>query len=283
MNIKTVAEKTGLTKKAIKYYESEGLINPQKNAENNYREYTAEDIARLNLIGALRAVEIPICEIKYVFQGDKSLTHVMKETLNKINETISNLEKSKIIINNIIERDLKDYESIGEKVKRFRETLEYSMLEKKEFISSTLLRIFPGRFGEIIVSSYKPFLNISIDNDEKRDTWLKLVEYLDGIDEVDENHIFINNMNNAIKSNIEDFEEKRTAYIKSLIDGDKTVIEQFKSGMINFIKALKENEEVRKKYKENIAAARDMMRNLKTIDNTFDMRVPGRFTPKLRV
>lgn len=44
MNIKIVSEKTGLTKKAIKYYESEGLINPSKNNGNNYREYSDEDI-----------------------------------------------------------------------------------------------------------------------------------------------------------------------------------------------------------------------------------------------
>ncbi len=30
MNIKITSEKTGLTKKAIKYYESTGLINPSK-------------------------------------------------------------------------------------------------------------------------------------------------------------------------------------------------------------------------------------------------------------
>ncbi|MBX4261211.1 MerR family transcriptional regulator [Clostridium estertheticum] len=38
MNIKVVSEKTGLTKRAIKYYESEGLISPLKNNDNNYRQ-----------------------------------------------------------------------------------------------------------------------------------------------------------------------------------------------------------------------------------------------------
>ena len=40
MNIKATAEKTGLTKRAIKYYEGKGLIKPLKSNENNYREYT---------------------------------------------------------------------------------------------------------------------------------------------------------------------------------------------------------------------------------------------------
>ena len=60
MNTKDAAEKIGLTKKAIKYYEGEGLIMPLKNIENNYREYTCQDVIKLNLIGALRAVDIPV-------------------------------------------------------------------------------------------------------------------------------------------------------------------------------------------------------------------------------
>lgn len=35
MNIKQVSEITGLTKKAIKYYESQGLIDVNKNPHNN--------------------------------------------------------------------------------------------------------------------------------------------------------------------------------------------------------------------------------------------------------
>ncbi|MCB2297979.1 MerR family DNA-binding transcriptional regulator [Clostridium tagluense] len=46
MNIKAAAEKTGLTKRAIKYYEIEGLITPLKNIENNYREYTCQDVIK---------------------------------------------------------------------------------------------------------------------------------------------------------------------------------------------------------------------------------------------
>ena len=41
MNIKETARQTGLTKKAIKYYEQEGLITVSKNPDNGYREYSA--------------------------------------------------------------------------------------------------------------------------------------------------------------------------------------------------------------------------------------------------
>ena len=196
MNIKIVSEKTGLTKKAIKYYESEGLINPLKNNDNNYREYTDNDIVKLNLIGALRVIEIPISEIKCLVEGNKGLQDIMNDTLIKVTETINNLEKTRLIISNIINKETKDYYSIGEQVIKLRETLELSVTEKKEFVSTTLIRIFPGNFGKIFVSCYEPFLNITIDNNEKKDAWLKLVEFLDDLDELDDTHPFIKAMNN---------------------------------------------------------------------------------------
>ncbi len=145
MNIKIAAEKTGLTKKAIKYYECEGLINPSKNSSNNYREYTDTDIVKLNLIGALRVIDIPVSEIKCLIEGNKSLPDIMKNTLNKITENISNLEKSRLIISNILNKNLEDYSTIGEQVRKLRETLEFSISEKKEFISTRLLKTFPRK------------------------------------------------------------------------------------------------------------------------------------------
>lgn len=44
-----------------------------------------------------------------------------------------------------------------------------------------MLRIFPGIYDEGLIMNFEPFLNIVIDNEEKRSTWLKLVEVLDEV------------------------------------------------------------------------------------------------------
>lgn len=49
MLIKEVCSLTGLTKKAISYYEKQGLIEVRK-GNNGYREYSKEDVASLNKI-----------------------------------------------------------------------------------------------------------------------------------------------------------------------------------------------------------------------------------------
>ena len=44
MTIKDAEKLTGLTIKSIRYYEEKGLINIERNNENDYRKYTEDDI-----------------------------------------------------------------------------------------------------------------------------------------------------------------------------------------------------------------------------------------------
>ncbi|KOC36678.1 MerR family transcriptional regulator [Clostridium botulinum] len=258
MNIKLASEKTGLTKKAIKYYESVGLINPSKNSENNYRDYTEKDIIKLNLIASLRILDIPISEIKLLIEGNKTIDKVLTDTLKTINDSISNLEKSKLIISSIIEKKNKDFYVVGEEVKKLRETLEYSMEEKREYIYDKLIRVFPGDFGKIIVLQYEPFLNIYIDNDEKEEAWIKLVDILDDLECVDENNPMFVKLANMNKQQLKEFSNDIETNIYNILNGGEEEIEKQKKAMIKAIKYLYNNEEWKKSFIENCDMAKEM-------------------------
>ncbi|WBW98109.1 MerR family transcriptional regulator [Oceanirhabdus sp. W0125-5] len=191
MNVKSVSEKTGLTRRAIKYYEKEGLINPKKNEENNYREFTNEDITKLNLIAALRMLDIPIPNIKEVIQGEKPLNIIMKKTLNDIEKNIQELQKNKSIINHLLDKSIGDIYEMSSEVKNLRETLEYSTKMKKQYIYEEFMRIFPGAYGEVLALIYEPFLNVRVDTEEKKSAWIKLIEDLDADSIIDENHPYL--------------------------------------------------------------------------------------------
>lgn len=60
MKIKEVENIIGITKANIRYYEKEGLLEPVRNEENNYREYSAEDVECLKRIKTLRLLGISI-------------------------------------------------------------------------------------------------------------------------------------------------------------------------------------------------------------------------------
>jgi len=251
MNIKATAEKTGLTKRAIKYYESEDLIKPSKNYENNYREYTYQDIIKLNLIGALRTVDIPIVEIKNVIDGNKSIPSVMKQALSRISSDMYNLEKSRLIILNIIDKNLTDYDTAGEYIKLLRESLELTIDEKKEYISKAMQRIFPGIYGESFIMNFEPFLNIVIDNEEKRSVWLKLVEVLDEVNETEEfflENTYLNKFKNEAIS--EEDKKRYLVGIEKIINYDEVYIKEYIKRIKDKYLLLKEDEKEKEEVNE---------------------------------
>jgi MerR family copper efflux transcriptional regulator len=56
VNISIVAKKTGLTSKAIRFYEDKGLVTPPLRGENGYRSYTQQHINELTLLRQARQV-----------------------------------------------------------------------------------------------------------------------------------------------------------------------------------------------------------------------------------
>ncbi len=65
MLISKVCNLTGLTKKAISYYEQQGLVKPIRGV-NKYREYSQLDVKLLNEISLYRSLDICISDIKKI-------------------------------------------------------------------------------------------------------------------------------------------------------------------------------------------------------------------------
>ena len=56
MNISDVAKKTGLTSKAIRFYEEKGLVTAPMRSDNGYRNYTQKHLDELTLLRQARLV-----------------------------------------------------------------------------------------------------------------------------------------------------------------------------------------------------------------------------------
>nr|WP_021881308.1 MerR family transcriptional regulator [Paenibacillus sp. P22] len=63
MHIRQAAAMTGLTPRAIRYYEQTGLLPASARTEGGYRFYSGDDIDRLRWIAALREWGIPLSSI----------------------------------------------------------------------------------------------------------------------------------------------------------------------------------------------------------------------------
>ena len=83
MKIKQVEELVGITKKNIRFYEEQGLLNVER-AENGYREYHQADIIRLQEIKLFRKMDISIEEMKLLFEKKKSLQICLEQHLKEL-------------------------------------------------------------------------------------------------------------------------------------------------------------------------------------------------------
>ena len=92
MKIKQVEELVGITRKNIRFYEEQGLLNVER-AENGYREYHTADIARLQEIKLFRKMDISIEEMRALFEKRKSLQFCLEQHLGELERRREGLVK----------------------------------------------------------------------------------------------------------------------------------------------------------------------------------------------
>jgi len=102
VRIKDVEELVGITRKNIRFYEKEGLLTPGRESENSYRDYSQADIDRLKQIKLLRKLDMPISEIKAIFEGELSLTSAARRHSIAIDQQISSLHKAEEMCDRIV-------------------------------------------------------------------------------------------------------------------------------------------------------------------------------------
>ena len=81
MRIGEIAERTGLSISNIRFYEKKGLIGPDREKESKYRNYTEEDLNRLNLIILYRKMDLPVEVIGKILEHEISAEDALEQQL----------------------------------------------------------------------------------------------------------------------------------------------------------------------------------------------------------
>lgn len=84
MKIYQVEELVGITKKNIRFYEDEGLLCPERDPQNGYRDYTIKDVRQLEKIKLLRKLSVPIEEIRFLQAGKVSFAQCMEKQIDRL-------------------------------------------------------------------------------------------------------------------------------------------------------------------------------------------------------
>ena len=91
MNIKQAEQLSGVSKRNIRFYKQAGLLCPKRNQENDYREYSNDDITKLKLIRTLRMVDMPLDQIKEILDGTLTINEAAKTQRNRLQLQVEQL------------------------------------------------------------------------------------------------------------------------------------------------------------------------------------------------
>ena len=86
MNIKDVEKATGISKQNIRFYEKSGLLQPRRNEENGYRDYTSQEVRILKLVKMLRMLDMPIEQIKLVLTNPQEMPNLLEQQTRLLEE-----------------------------------------------------------------------------------------------------------------------------------------------------------------------------------------------------
>ncbi|GHK47193.1 transcriptional regulator [Escherichia coli] len=105
MNISDVAKITGLTSKAIRFYEEKGLVTPPMRSENGYRTYTQQHLNELTLLRRARrwALTRKSGELVNLFNDpQRHSADVKRRTLEKVAEIEQHIEELQSMRNQLL-------------------------------------------------------------------------------------------------------------------------------------------------------------------------------------
>lgn len=149
MVISEVEHIVGLSKKSIRYYEENGLLNPKRNIDNSYRIYDEEDIAKLRIIKFLRELDVPIRDLKLLNEGKITLQKCMEDRIKKISEQ----EKSYIKVKNMCEEIKKSNDSFQD-INITKYFQEMNTLNKEGFTLRNVKTTKTKKIWGAIISSF---------------------------------------------------------------------------------------------------------------------------------
>lgn len=111
MRIGELADRVGLSTKAIRYYESLGLIEVPERTPAGYRSYREGDVERLQFVREAQSTGLTLAEIASVLElknaGERSCAHtraLLERHLVEVDAQIERLQSSRVALAKLAER-----------------------------------------------------------------------------------------------------------------------------------------------------------------------------------
>ena len=123
MKISQICEETGLTKRAVRFYEEKELIAPEITRINgkDYREYSNSDVRRLRAIVAMRRLGFSLEDIRSMLANPESIGSVAAKYKEQLGREIGRKEKIYRLLSQLCGKDYADIYEFEKAVMRSEE------------------------------------------------------------------------------------------------------------------------------------------------------------------
>lgn len=105
LKIKELENLLSISRSNVRFYEKQGLFSPERK-DNNYREYTNQDIEVLKKIIILRKMGFTVEEIKLIQNNDLSFAEAIANAQRRIEDEIEQLNGSLKLIKQVAQENL---------------------------------------------------------------------------------------------------------------------------------------------------------------------------------
>jgi DNA-binding transcriptional MerR regulator len=113
MQIRELTKRTHLSDKTIRYYESVGLLPSPRRQQNGYRDYSEDDVARIQFVAGARLLDFAIDDIREILalrdqqQAPCSFVlRLLQEKADEVSQHIAQLQR--------LEAELRSLHDLGQ-------------------------------------------------------------------------------------------------------------------------------------------------------------------------
>ena len=173
MHIKEVISKTGLTRKQIHFYIDKELLDPVHDSDNNYLDFSQQDVDQLILIRKLRSMDLSINDIRQLLEFPAMTNFILHKQYHQILKNMFEESVQLSMISNIIDnslprlnvQDINRFDSIPVDTDKIRKTL--GILYPSKDIRALMIILW-ANFVAVRNSEYRLFLWDKLVNEAGR-------------------------------------------------------------------------------------------------------------------
>ena len=141
LTIGELARQAGVSPQTLRHYDQLGLLKPSATSAARYRLYTDTDRARLELIRALRALDLDLETIGHLLRGAVGVQKAAELHLRTLDHQMRTLERRRAVLRVLLRSDVP---ATADRLARLQALAGFEQMEREQFLADQLDRRLRG-------------------------------------------------------------------------------------------------------------------------------------------